>query len=251
MRNPSGSDAGHRGSLAAEDEALLAALPLFAGTAPAAWRALLAGAREHRHPRHALLFQQGEPADRFFVVLEGWVKLFRTTRDGHETVIAAFTRGDSFAEAASFAEGVFPVSAEVVEAARLLVVPSASFAAALGRNPALAVNMLGSMSRRLRVLVQEVEQRTVKSAPQRLGAFLAKLCPDARGAAAVDLPTDKALLAARLGMQPETLSRALARLRAVGVETRKRRVVVPDVRALRRYAEGGGPKPGRGRFPLP
>ncbi len=153
-------------------------------------------------------------------------------------MIAAFTRGESFAEAASFAEGVFPVSAEVVEEARLLVVPAASFTGRLHRNPELAVNMLGSRSRHLRGLVQQVEQRTVKSATQRLSAFLLKLCPDEHGSAAIDLPTEKALVAARLGMQPETLSRALAKLRAIGVETRERQVVIPDIDALSHLAEG-------------
>ena len=174
------------------------------------------------------------------MVLDGWVKLFRTTPDGHETVIAAIARGESFAEAAGFAEGVFPVGAQVAEAARLLVVPTRSFTDQLGRNPMLAVNMLAGMSRHLRGLVEEIEQRTVKSAAQRLGAFLLRQRPDGRGreAAVIDLPTDKGLVAARLGMRPETLSRALGKLRTVGVSTRDRRVTVSDVGALRRYAEG-------------
>ena len=245
-----------RTGLAAADEALLAALPLFEGLEPALLRTLLADASVRRHARHTTLFLQGEPADRFYVVLDGWVKLFRATPDGHETVIAAFTRGESFAEAASFAEGVFPVSAEVVEEARLLSLPTASFVGRLRKNPALAVNMLASMSRHLRGLVQQVEQRTVESTTRRLSAFLLKLCPEEHGSAAIDLPTEKALVAARLGMRPETLSRALAKLRALGLETHERQVVVPDIDALRRFAESGrsdsGVTPGgRPRRPTP
>ena len=221
-----------------EDEALLAELPLFAGIAPESLGTLLAGASVRRRPRPAVLFLQGEPAEHFYVVLDGWVKLFRTAPDGQETVIAAIARGESFAEAASFAEGVFPVGAQVAEDARLLVVPTLSFAAQLTRNPTLAVNMLAGMSRHLRGLVQEIEQRTVKSTAQRLGVFLLKRCPAGHGAAVIDLPTDKGLVAARLGMRPETFSRALAKLRAVGVSTCGRRVAVSDVGALRRYAEG-------------
>ena len=228
-----------RTGLAAADEALLAALPLFESLEPALLRTLLADASVRRHARHTTLFLQGEPADRFYVVLNGWVKLFRATPDGHETVIAAFTRGESFAEAASFAEGVFPVSAEVVEEARLLSLPTASFVGRLRKNPALAVNMLASMSRHLRGLVQQVEQRTVESTTRRLSAFLLKLCPEEHGSAAIDLPTEKALVAARLGMRPETLSRALAKLRALGLETHERQVVVPDIDVLRRFVESG------------
>ena len=239
MQDSPVADFARQTGLAAEDEALLAGVPLFSGIPPDSLRVLLADARVCRRPRHAVLFLQGEPAGHFYVVLDGWVKLFRTTPDGQETVIAAIARGESFAEAASFAEGVFPVGAQVAEAARLLVVPTPSFTGQLGRNPMLAVNMLAGMSRHLRGLVEEIEQRTVKSTAQRLGAFLLKRCPDGRAAAVIDLPTDKGLVAARLGMRPETLSRALGKLRTVGVSTRDRRVTVSDVGALRRYAEGG------------
>lgn len=224
--------------LTADDETLLAALPLFAGMAADSRRALLAHARIRRRARRATLFLQGEPARHFYVVLDGWVTLFRAAPDGRETVVAALTRGESFAEAASFADGVYPVGAQVAEDARLLAAPTAPFALQLRRNPELAVNMLASMSRHLRGLVRELEQRAVKSAPQRLGAFLLARCSGARGAAAVDFPADKGLVAARLGMRPETLSRALAKLRPVGVSVRDRRVAVSDVEALRRYAEG-------------
>ena len=83
--------------------------------------------------------------------------------------------------------------------------------------------------------MQQVEQRTVKSSIQRLSAFLVRLCPEGPGSAAIDLPTEKTLLAARLGIQPETLSRALAKLRANGIETHERQVLVPDICALRRW----------------
>ena len=241
MHDPPAAGPARLAGFGTEDEALLAALPLFAGVAPESRGALLAGASVRRSPRSSMLFLQGEPAERFYVVLDGWVKLFRTAPDGQETVIATITRGESFAEAASFAEGVFPVGAQVVEDARLLVVPALSFTAQLKRNPTLAVNMLAGMSRHLRGLVQEIEQRTVKSAAQRLGVFLLKRCPAGHEAAVIDLPTDKVLVAARLGMRPETFSRALAKLREVGVSTRERRVAVSDVGVLHRYAEGGRP----------
>ena len=238
MSSLSAADFARRTGIKAEDQALLVTLPLFKGMAPALLQTLLSDASVRRYTRHTVLFLQGDPAERFYVVFDGWVKLFRETPDGHETVIAVFTRGESFAEAAGFADGVFPVSAEVIEVARLLVVPAAPFTQRLRENPEVAINMLGSMSQHLRGLVQQVEQRTVKSAAQRVSAFLLRLSADDSGGAKISLPTDKALVAARLGMQPETLSRALAKLRAVGVENRDRQVIIQDIGALRRLAEG-------------
>ena len=240
MSQYSAADFARRTGIRAEDEALLASLPLFKGMAPPRLQSLLADASVRRYTRHTMLFMQGDPAERFYVVFDGWVKLFRETPDGQETVIAVFARGESFAEAASFAEGLFPVGAEVIEEARLLVVPASSFTQRLRENPQLAINMLGSMSQHLRGLVQQVEQRTVKSAAQRVSAFLLRLSAEDGAGVGISLPTDKALVAARLGMQPETLSRALAKLRTIGVETKDRRITISDVGALKRLAEGDG-----------
>lgn len=220
------------------DYDLLAQTPLFAGLARDSVKALLADSAMHRFERAAVLFVQGEAATRFYIIFEGWVKLFRATRDGHESVIGVFTSGESFAEAAMFASGVFPVSAVVVDDARLLVVPADKFIRRLREDPALSLMILASMSRHLRQLVMQVEQLNTRSTTERLATFLLKLCANDKGPATVRLPMDKALIAGRLGMQPETLSRTFAKLREYGVQTKGAEMIIPDVAALRRLAEG-------------
>lgn len=217
---------------------LVARLPLFAGLDHRALMNLLSSASVRRAARGTLLFLQDEPASRFYVVLDGWVRLYRETAEGQESVIALFTRGESFAEAAIFQSSVFPVNAAVVDDARLLVVPAEPFVRHLRRDPELCLNILASMSLHLRRLVRQIEQLTVRSSVERLADFLLKLTPGDGDSAIVELPWDKALIAARLGMQPETLSRSLAKLRRLGVETKGSRVTIRDLAALRRF--GGG-----------
>jgi CRP/FNR family transcriptional regulator, dissimilatory nitrate respiration regulator len=106
------------------------------------------------------------------------------------------------------------------------------------QSPELALNLLGSMSRHLRRLVRQVEQLTNRSSLERLADFLLRLCPHGEPRAEIELPLDKVLVAARLGMQPETLYRSLARLRDAGVETRGSQIVVNDVARLGRLAHG-------------
>jgi CRP/FNR family transcriptional regulator, dissimilatory nitrate respiration regulator len=106
----------------------------------------------------------------------------------------------------------------------------------------LALKMLAALSRHLRCLVVQVEQLTIRSATERVAGFLLRLCPHANGSAVIDLPLDKVLIAGRLGMQPETLSRSLAKLRAHGVATKGGIVTVGDIAALRRLSARG---PGR------
>ena len=82
------------------------------------------------------------------------------------------------------------------------------------------------------------EQLTNRSSLERLADFLLRLRPPGEPRAEIELPLDNVLVAARLGMQPETLSRSLARLRDAGVDTRGSRIVVDDVARLGRLAQG-------------
>jgi CRP-like cAMP-binding protein len=190
------------------------------------------------YARNTLLFLQDDPAARFYVVFDGWVKLFRSTEDGEESVIAVFSSGESFAEAAIFDQGIYPVSATLVEDSRLLVVPAGPFVKALSENGEYALKIMASMSRQLRNLVRQVEQLTLRSSTERVAGFLVRLCPSESGATVVRLPLDKALIAGRLGMQPETFSRSLAKLRPLGVRSNGGEVSIADVTALKQASHG-------------
>ena len=217
------------------DLAVIARVPLFAGLEASSLADLLAEALVRRFARHALLFIEGEPAGQFYVVLDGWVRLYRQTTDGRESMIALLARGELFAEAVMFLGGRFPVNAAVVDDARLLVIPAKSFRRALRKDNELCFKMMASMAMHLRRLVGQVEQLTVRSSSERVAQFLLRLARDGAESAIVHLPYDKGLIAARLGMQPETLSRALAKLRPLGVETHGSRVTIRDIGALRRH----------------
>ncbi len=221
----------------AEDFQLICKLPLFTGLQGGTIRRLLGAGRVRQYRRGATLFSQEDPAESFFVVLDGWVKLSRDTAEGDEYIIGMFSRGESFAEAAIFDSGCYPVTAEAVEASRILVVPAKPFVASISNDPRLALSMLASMSRHLRHLVQQVEQLQAKTSSQRVGAFLLRLSDSADEAITIQLPYDKSLIAARLGMKPETFSRALAKLRQLGVRSEGANVVVPEPQALRHYCE--------------
>lgn len=212
---------------------------LFAGLDPEAVSSLLQGSAPRRHLKGQMLFEQGDPANTFYIVLAGWVKVFRPSVMGDEAVFGVFTVGETFGEAAMFIQGQFPAAAQVVEDARLIAVHSDVFRKRVQNDPDLAFEMLAAMSRHLHSLMNQVEQLQTRSSAQRLAQFLVSLAPVALGAAVVALPYDKSLIAHRLGMKPESLSRAFVRLRTQGVMTDGNRVMVGDVGQLRAYGETG------------
>lgn len=223
----------------AQDLEIVGRAPLFAGLSPQARLNLLHGATPRRFAKGQLLFEQGDDAIAFYIVLEGWVKVFRPAATGDEAVFGVFTTGETFGEAAMFIQGRYPAAAQAVEDVRLLPIYSDVFRDRLLRQPELAFLMLGAMSRHLHSLVNQVEQLQTRSSAQRLAQFLVSLAPVEEGSAVLALPYDKSLIAHRLGMKPESLSRGFARLRSQGVTTDGNRVVIGNVAALRDYGEYG------------
>ncbi|MDR5893749.1 MULTISPECIES: Crp/Fnr family transcriptional regulator [Halomonas] len=218
-------------------------VPLFAGLSEETLGLLARGAHERCCARGTRLFAEGEPADRFYVVLDGWVKLFRDSPDGSECLVGLFTRGESFAEAAMFDRQGFPVNASVAEEARLMIFPAEPFLDTLFEHRDLTLNLLANLTGMLRSLVLQIDQLTNQSTHQRLAAFLLSLCPDDAVRTTVCLPCDKMLIAGRLGMKPESFSRALARLRSFGVRCERNCVHLEDLPALRLLVRGGESRP--------
>lgn len=229
-----------RTGITRRDHELLTRLPLFVGLAPDMLGNLLADAWVQSFARDTILFMQDDPALRIYVVLDGWVRLYRTTEEGVEIVINVFDEGNSLAECAICPDTVYPVNASVIEDSRLLVVPAKSFARKMLEHNGYTLNILAALSSHIQLLVRQVEHLSLLSSTERVANFLAELCPDNVPAATIQLPLEKALIAGHLGMKPETLSRSLSKLRRLGVDTKGREVCIPDIGALKRFSRGGG-----------
>jgi len=187
--------------------------------------------------RGETVFLQGEPAQVIHVVLDGWIKLYRVSHNGNEAVVNVFTRGHSFGEAVAFRQQPYPVSAEAVSDCTLLQISARSFISILEREPELSLAVIASTFQHLHDLVAQVEQIKAQTGAQRVADFLIRLCNCKTGPCEVTLPYDKALIAGRLGMKPESLSRAFSKLKAVGVRVSRHHATIEDITALREYSE--------------
>lgn len=219
------------------DWSIVNRVPIFRSMGEALTRSVLGHRIVRSYDRGELLFQQGDPANCCFLMLEGWVKLYRETADGHEVVVSLFTTGESFAEAMMFRGGRYPATAETVTPARLLHIDGQLLRDAILRNPQISFEMLAASSLHLRRLVEQVEQLKAQSAPKRIAHFLLSLTAVRAGAARIELPYEKLLIANRLGMKPESFSRALRRLRSVSVSVEREFVCIGDVAQLAAFLE--------------
>lgn len=219
-----------------QDRELILNVPIFRGLSEEILQPVLAHTSVQYLGKNVLLFHQGTPTSHFYIVLEGWVKVFRETALGQESVLGLFTRGEACAVAAIFDQACYPASAMTVEPSRLAAVAADPFLKLIRNNGDIAFNVLGDFSRRLRRKIQQLEQLNALPTYLRLAQFLLEYAGEEDGRLSIQLPVDKSLIAARLGMKPESFSRALARLRPVGVRTCGRTVEVEDRAALKEFA---------------
>ena len=206
---------------------------LLSGLTPDLRDRLLKDAVRHRYSEGEMIFMQGDPARAVFIVLNGFVKLSRITTNGHEAVVSILGRNRSFAEAMALRGTPYPVSAEAISDCTLLQIDGAKLRQFLLENQDFAIGLLASTFVHLHGLVEQIEKLKAHTGVQRVAQFLADLTDVDEGEAEVKLPYNKRLIAGHLGMQPESLSRAFARLRKHGVEIEADRAVIADIAELR------------------
>ncbi len=159
------------------------------------------------------LYRQGERANRFFVVREGQVALFRQSSEGRESIITIVGPDEIFGDELIFLPEAFhDLNARAVGDATLLSIDRSGFRAFLEESPALGLRLLGTLHRRQRMLLDHIERLTLQDATQRLMAYLLDRVGDGQGPQRLALSLPKSTLAAHLSIQPETLSRILGRL---------------------------------------
>jgi CRP/FNR family transcriptional regulator, dissimilatory nitrate respiration regulator len=184
------------------------------------------------------LFRSGEPAHAFFILLSGHLRLYRLTSEGKEKIIEIIEPGQSFGEAVAFLDKPFPVFATAIDACTVLSLPSALLRAQVAQNQGLALRMLAGLSTRVHQFVQDIHALSLSSAQQRVAGYLLAFLDDGAGAQTLQLPATKAMVASRLGLQPETFSRVLTRLREQGIVAEGRDgITVLSPAALRRFQE--------------
>jgi CRP-like cAMP-binding protein len=206
---------------------------MFAGLTQDIAQDVLSDTAIEVHEAESVIFHQGDEAHAFFVVLDGWVKLSRVMPSGLETVIGTFTRGQTFGEAIALAGGIFPAFGIAVTTTRVIRVRSDRLRRRIFEQPEIGLAMIASTAQHLQLLVRQIEQLKSLKGAERVAEFLLSLTDAERGPVTIALPFDKTLIAGRLGMKPESLSRAFARLKATGVKVNGAKVTIDDVAYLR------------------
>lgn len=205
-------------------------IPLFEGLPDNQLSDLASIAIQKVYKRGVTIFSEGDIGNGFYVVKEGRVKIFKVSGEGKEQILHVFGAGEPFGEAPVFEGRNFPAHAEALIDSECIFFPRKAFSELISKNPSLAMNMLGVLSRRLRKFAALVEDLSLKEVPGRLAAYLIFLSETESHPEELSLHMGKAQLAGMLGTIPETLSRILGRLARQGYIE----VLGPKIRIINR-----------------
>ncbi len=190
----------------------LKTIPLFSNLGDEHFAKILRLVRHLAFEKGAFIFNEGEPANGFYIVETGKVKIYKLSFEGREQILHIYGPGKPFGEVPVFEGNNFPASAMAMTKAEIIFIPREKFVKLISDTPGLAMNMLGMLSMRLREFTIQIENLSLKEVPARLALYILTLSREHNKALKVTLPISKAQLANLIGTTPETISRILKKI---------------------------------------
>jgi CRP/FNR family transcriptional regulator, dissimilatory nitrate respiration regulator len=215
------------------DRNILVKSPLMAGLSPSSLAKMLEITTVLNFESRDILFREGDAADFFYTVLTGYVRLYRLNKDGREADIRVCGSGDTFGECLLTTGDNYDYNAQAAETITIARFNMQKIRQMSEQEHDVARAIIHCLSSDLRRTMNCIANDRLQTAPQRVAQYLLDSCQTAAGAASIRLPFQKSLLAGKLGLAPEALSRAFSSLRDSGVHVRGRMVQIDDVSALR------------------
>jgi len=183
-----------------------------------------------------MLFEQGSELKAIYLLISGGIKLQRLAPNGEEKVFEIIRPGQTFAEAVLFSGGSrFPVSAVALTSSVVIAIHSKTYLKLVSTSNELSMSLLAKLSQRLHWMINEVDRLTLHNATFRLVDYLlSHISHDSNDTAGISLTAPKHVIASRLSIKPETLSRTFKELSKRGlINTSGSEIELLDLEKLR------------------
>jgi CRP/FNR family cyclic AMP-dependent transcriptional regulator len=223
------------------DDTVVLSAPLFADMESEETKALFESMVPVELTRGDVLFREGEPGDRLYVIAQGKIKLGRRSSDGRENLLSILGPGEMFGELSLFDPGPRTATASSVSDALVYELRHQALVQWIAAHPSVATTLLGALARRLRRTNETLADLVFSDVPGRVAKALLDLSarfgePNDDGIrVAHDLTQEE--LAQLVGASRETVNKALADFATRGwVRREGRAVVLLDIDRLERRA---------------
>ena len=216
----------------------LSQAPLFSALSPEEMQRVSTIAIMRDYKKAELIFAQDEQCLGFYLLMDGTVRIYRSSADGKEQVLFLVKPYTTFAEAALFLGGEYPANAMALTDVRTVFFPKTSFLELLKQDSNLSLKLMAGMSQWLHRLVLLVDNLTLKDANRRLADYLISLSPagNSNKECHIEIPVPKHILASQLGIAGETLSRTFHKLQEAGLITVDgKKIILHDIDKLQTW----------------
>jgi CRP/FNR family transcriptional regulator, cyclic AMP receptor protein len=225
-------------------QALLGAIPLFAGLDQQELVKVGTLAQVRSYPARAVVVTQGEPALALFAILRGRLKVVSCGPDGRDTVLGIMGEREIFGEIALIDGGARSATCTAIEPCELLAIERAQFLKLLDDSPRISVKLLYVLAQRLRRLSQRSEDAAFLDVPSRLARTLLDLAVrfgehgrPLSNSIRIDLKLSQQELGELVGATRESVNKHLGDWARQGfVKVEAGRMVLSDVESVRRLA---------------
>lgn len=219
--------------MAKVDTSLVAHLPLFAGFKPEELDEILREARSARYPKNTAVFEQGEDAHSFFLLLHGHVRAAKTTPAGEQIVVRYVAPGETFGLAMAIGLAQYPATATAVDDSVVLAWPTGTWPRLVERFPALAGNTLQTVGARLQESHTRMLEMSTQQVEQRVAHALLRLAKQSGKkldhGIEIDFPISRQDIAQMTGTTLHTVSRILSGWETQGlVESGRQRIILRE-----------------------
>ncbi len=198
-----------------EVEAVLKITPVFKRLAPQDLQTLAQAATIKRYERGQVIFEQDTPADAFYTIASGRVKIFKMLPTGKDMILEVFGPGDPLGAIAAYDGRPFPASATALEDTACVVIPRPVFFRLLEAHPSLVRGLMLGMTIRLVELTNRIAELSGSRIEPRFARLFLKLAGDMgrpeRGGTFIPLSLSRQELADMTGTTIETAIRIMSR----------------------------------------
>ena len=235
---------------------LIKNLDIFRTLPDANLDATLENAQALRVEDGGVVFQQGEEASRFFVLLRGHLKVVQITPEGEQIVVRYVNPGDVFGIAHAMRRTHYPATAVAVQESLLLAWPDEEWDRLILNNPQMASFALQTVGQRLQDAHSRIRELSTEEVEQRVARAILRLVDESGEQTPegieIEFPITRQDIAELTGTTLHTVSRLLSAWKDRGlVNTGRKRIVVRSVDELIRLAEGAQQTPSPSNMPRP
>jgi CRP/FNR family transcriptional regulator, nitrogen oxide reductase regulator len=224
------------------DPSLIAGLPLFAGLTAAELDQFLQAGRAVHYPRDTVIFEQGSAAQHFFLLLNGHVRVVRTTPDGRQVIARYFNEGQLFGIAVAIGRTTYPAAAIAAVDCVVLAWSNSQWPEFAARCPSFAAKVYSTIGDRLQETQDRVVELSTAQAEQRIAKVLLRLAQQSgrkmEDGVQIGFPITRQDIAEMTGTTLHTVSRLLSHWSRQGlVHGGRQKVTITDVNGLALIAD--------------